>query len=67
LLAGVSVAPILAAGKAIPPDVVVRRTLRAVARGKTRVYVPARVRWIAAAHGLFPRSLDWYGRRRGLR
>jgi short-subunit dehydrogenase len=67
LLAGASVAPILAAGKAIPPEVVVRRTLRAVARGKTRVYVPARVRWIAAAHGLFPRSLDWYGRRRGLR
>lgn len=67
LLAGASVAPILAAGKAIPPEVVVRRTLRAVARGKIRVYVPARVRWIAAAHGLVPASLDWFGRRRGLR
>jgi short-subunit dehydrogenase len=67
LLAGASVAPILAAGKAIAPEVVVRQTLRAVARGKTRVYVPAGVRWIAAAHGLVPCALDWYGRRRGLR
>jgi len=67
LLAGADVAPILAAGKAIPPDAVVRKTLRAVRRGKTRVYVPSSVRWIAAAHGLVPSVLDWYGRRFGLR
>jgi short-subunit dehydrogenase len=67
LLAGADVAPILAAGKAIAPEVVVRKTLSAVARGKTRIYVPARVRWIAAVHGLLPSSLDWYGRRLGLR
>lgn len=67
LLAGADAAPILAAGRAIPPEVVVRKTLAAVARGKTRVYVPARVRWIAAVHGLVPSSLDWFGRRHGLR
>jgi short-subunit dehydrogenase len=66
LLAGAAAAPILAAGKAIPPEVVVRKTLAAVARGKPRVYVPSRVRWIAAAHGLAPAALDWFGRRRGL-
>ena len=66
LLAGADVAPILAAGKAIPPEVVVAKTLRAVARGRTRVYVPASVRWIAAVQGIAPFLLDWYGRRRGL-
>lgn len=68
LLDGAEVAPILAAGKAIAPEIVVRKTLRAVARGKTRVYIPSsRVRWIAAAHALAPVALDWYGRRLGLR
>jgi short-subunit dehydrogenase len=67
LLAGADVAPILAAGKAIPPEAVVSKTLRAVRRGRSRVYVPASVRWIAAAHGIAPFLLDWYGRRRGLR
>lgn len=67
LLTGSDVAPILAAGKAIAPETVVRKTLRAVARKKTRVYIPSRVRWIAAAHALAPAALDWYGRRFGLR
>jgi short-subunit dehydrogenase len=67
LLTGADVAPILAAGKAIAPETVVRKTLRAVARKKTRVYIPSRVRWIAAAHALAPAALDWYGRRFGLR
>lgn len=67
LLTGADVAPILSAGKAIAPETVVRKTLRAVARKKTRVYIPSRVRWIAAAHALAPAALDWYGRRFGLR
>jgi len=67
LLSGADVAPILAAGKAIPPEAVVRKTLRAVRRGRTRVYVPSSVRWIAAVHGTLPFLLDWFGRRRGLR
>jgi len=66
LLDGADSAPILAAGKAIPPDAVVRKTLRAVARGRSRVYVPSTVRWIAATQGLAPALLDWYGRRYGL-
>lgn len=66
LVGGADVAPILAAGKAIPAEAVVTKTLRAVRRGKTRVYVPSSVRWIAAVHGVAPFLLDRYGRRRGL-
>jgi 3-oxoacyl-[acyl-carrier protein] reductase len=67
LLSGADVAPILAAGKAIPPEAVVRKTLAGVRRGRTRIYVPSSVRWIAAVHGIAPFLLDWYGRQHGLR
>jgi NAD(P)-dependent dehydrogenase (short-subunit alcohol dehydrogenase family) len=57
---------ILQRGRRIPPDVVVRKTLRAAARRKARVYVPGTVRLIAALHGLAPSLLDWYGERFGI-
>ncbi len=67
LLAGADRAPILRQGKAIPAQAVVDKTLAALTRGKPRVFVPGRVRMIAAAHGLVPGLLDAYGRRFGLR
>ncbi|RMD84034.1 MAG: SDR family NAD(P)-dependent oxidoreductase [Candidatus Dadabacteria bacterium] len=66
LLAGKNQAPILARGKAIAPAAVVRKTIKALERRRARVYVPARVWVIAAAHALFPSLLDAYGRRYGL-
>ncbi len=67
LLAGAERAPILKQGKAIAPRAVVYKTLAGLARRKARVFVPGRVRAIAAAHGLAPSLLDAYGRRFGLR
>jgi NAD(P)-dependent dehydrogenase (short-subunit alcohol dehydrogenase family) len=57
---------ILQRRRRIPPDVLVQKTLRAAARRKARVYVPATVRLIAAMHGLAPSLLDWYGERFGI-
>ena len=58
--------PILRRGRRLPPEVVVRKALRAAARRKRRVYVPGAVRLLAALHGLAPSLLDWYGARFGL-
>ena len=66
LLTGADVAPILKQGRPIPPEEVVRKTLRAVERRRPRVFVPATTRLVAAVHGLAPSLLDWYGRRVGL-
>jgi len=60
------VPPILQTGRRIQPGAVVRKTLRAVARKKPRVYVPGSVRLIAALQGTFPGVLDWYGTRLGM-
>ena len=57
--------PILQRGRRLPPDVVVRKVLRAVARRQRRVYIPGTVRVIAALHALAPSLLDWYGARFG--
>lgn len=57
---------ILRGGRRLPPERVVRATLRGVARKKSRIYVPRSVRMIAALHGIAPGLLDWYGRRYGL-
>ncbi len=67
LLGGADRAPILKQGKAISPRRVVDKTLSALSKRKTRVYVPGYVRAIAAVHGLAPGLLDRYGRRFGLR
>lgn len=67
LLKGADQAPILKGGRAIPPDEVVRKTLAGVASRKARVYIPGTVRVIAAAQGLIPSVLDWYGGRFGLK
>lgn len=66
LLSGPEIPPILRRGKRLPADVVVRKTLAGVRRRRPRVFVPGSVRVIAAAHGLFPSVLDWYGRLLGL-
>ena len=65
LLSGANIPPILKMGKRLPPDVVVRKTLAAVAARHPRVFIPASVRLVAALHGLAPSLLDWYGRRFG--
>jgi 3-oxoacyl-[acyl-carrier protein] reductase len=67
LLRGADQAPILKGGRAIPPDEVVRKTLAGVVARKSRVYIPGTVRVIAAAQGLIPSVLDWYGARFGLK
>ena len=66
LLAGENIPPILLQGKRLPPQIVVQKTLSAVARRRPRVFIPGTVRLIAALHGLAPSLLDWYGRRFGL-
>ncbi len=58
--------PILRRGRRLPPETVVRKVLRAAARGRRRVYVPASVRLLVALHGLAPSLLDWYGARFGI-
>lgn len=58
--------PILQRGRRIPARAVVDKVLRAVARGKRRVYVPEITRLVAALHGIAPSLLDWYGERFGL-
>ncbi|OFV88254.1 MAG: hypothetical protein A3J75_06460 [Acidobacteria bacterium RBG_16_68_9] len=58
--------PILRRGRRIPPEVVVRKVLDAVASRRRRVYIPGSVRVIAALQGLAPSLLDWYGARFGL-
>jgi NAD(P)-dependent dehydrogenase (short-subunit alcohol dehydrogenase family) len=58
--------PILRRGRRIPAGAVVGKVLRAVARGKRRVYVPEVTRVVAALHGIAPSLLDWYGERFGL-
>lgn len=65
LLSGADIPPILKQGRRLPPDVVVEKTLTAVARRRPRVFIPGTVRVIAALHGLAPSLLDWYGRRVG--
>ncbi len=67
LLGGADRAPILKQGKAISPQRVVDKTLAALNKRKTRVYVPGYVRLIAAVHGLAPSLLDAYGKRFALR
>jgi 3-oxoacyl-[acyl-carrier protein] reductase len=67
LLRGADAAPILKAGRAISPQKVVDKTLAGVAAGKARIYIPGTVRLIAAAQGLMPSVLDWYGRKVGLK
>jgi NAD(P)-dependent dehydrogenase (short-subunit alcohol dehydrogenase family) len=66
LLRGADLPPILRRGRRLPPEVVVRKTLRAAARRRPRVYVPGVVRVLAALHGLAPSILDRYGARFGL-
>jgi short-subunit dehydrogenase len=63
LLSQPDIAPILAAGKAIPAQVVVDKTLAGLRRGKSRVYVPGTVRIVAALQGIAPSLLDVYARR----
>jgi NAD(P)-dependent dehydrogenase (short-subunit alcohol dehydrogenase family) len=58
--------PILRRGRRIPAATVVRKSLRGAARRRSRVYVPASVRIVAALHGLAPSLLDWFGTRVGL-
>lgn len=58
--------PILRRGRRIPAQRVVDKVLAAVARGRSRVYVPESVRLVAALHGLAPALLDWWGARIGL-
>jgi NAD(P)-dependent dehydrogenase (short-subunit alcohol dehydrogenase family) len=58
--------PILRRGRRIPAATVVRKTLRAAARRRRRVYVPAIVRALAALEGVAPSLLDWYGARFGV-
>jgi NAD(P)-dependent dehydrogenase (short-subunit alcohol dehydrogenase family) len=65
LLQKVDLPPILRQGRRLPPDVVVQKTLAAVARRRARVFIPGSVRLIAAVHGLAPSLLDWYARRFG--
>jgi uncharacterized protein len=66
LLHAADLPPILRRGHRLPPEAVVRATLRGVARRKARIYVPRSVRLVGVLHGLAPRLLDWYGRRYGL-
>lgn len=66
LLKAGDIAPILKQGRPIAPQVVVDKTLAAVAHGRPRVFVPGTVRLVAALQGLAPSLLDWYGRRFGL-
>ncbi len=63
LLHAADIPPILKQGRRLPAQVVVNKTLAAVARRRTRVFIPGSVRVIAALHGLAPSLLDWYGRR----
>jgi short-subunit dehydrogenase len=65
LLSGSNIPPILRQGRRLPPQVVVDKTLAAVASGRLRVFVPGAVHFIAALHGIAPSVLDWYGRRFG--
>lgn len=67
LLKDAGQAPILTTGRAIAPQTVVDKTLVGAAARKARVYIPGTVRFIAAAQGLLPSALDWYGRRFGLK
>lgn len=60
-------APILTAGRSIPARKVVDKTLAGLRHGKSRVYVPGIVRWIAAVQGIAPGLLDLYGKRFGMR
>jgi 3-oxoacyl-[acyl-carrier protein] reductase len=65
LLSAPDIPPILRQGKRLPAEVVVDKTLAAVAARRPRVFIPGSVRVIAALHGLAPTLLDWYGRRFG--
>jgi NAD(P)-dependent dehydrogenase (short-subunit alcohol dehydrogenase family) len=66
LLQGADIPRILRQGRRLPPEVVVQKTLAAVARRRPRVFIPSSVRFVAALHGVAPSLLDWYGRRFGL-
>ena len=66
LLQAPDIPPILKQGRRLAPDLVVDKTLAAVERRRSRVFIPGTVRLIAAVHGLAPSLLDWYGRRIGL-
>lgn len=57
---------IFRSGRRLPPAAVARKTLRAAARRRRRVYIPATVRVIAMLQGIAPSLLDWYGARFGL-
>lgn len=65
LLVGADIPPILRQGHRLPPQVVVQKTLAALERRRSRVFIPGSVRLIATLHGLAPSLLDWYGRRFG--
>lgn len=66
LVTAADVPRILRRGRRLPPQVVVDTVLRAVARRRFRVWVPASVRFVAWLHALVPGVLDWYGERAGL-
>ena len=57
--------PILRGGR-VSADTVVKRTLKAAARRRRRLYVPFTARLVALMHGLAPRVLDWWGARFGM-
>ncbi len=66
LLNRADIPPILRRGRRLPPDAVVQKVLRALARRQRRVYIPGTVRLIAALHGIAPSLLDRYGAWLGL-
>lgn len=66
LLDRAGIPPILQRGRRIPAQRVVDKVLVAVARGRSRVYVPETVRLVAVLHGVAPSLLDWWGARFGL-
>ncbi|MBI1948816.1 MAG: SDR family NAD(P)-dependent oxidoreductase [Deltaproteobacteria bacterium] len=64
MLARAGTPPILR-GRRVSADDVVTRALRAVDRGRARLFVPALARLVAITHGVAPPLLDWWGARRG--
>ncbi len=58
--------PILRRGRKIRPEVVVRKVMAGVGKGRPRVFIPGSVRLIAALQGIAPSILDRYGKWFGL-